>query len=74
MQACFSGKLVDAASKFALEVGCFVLGYGLFSSQMVKHGRYFDESFSCLSFIGEFAKIAHGITGSLGIVAVAKTT
>ena len=60
--------------KLALEVGCLVLRDSFLGCETVKHSTYFAEFCLSLSLVGHFAKIAHCIAGSLGIVAVAEAT
>ena len=74
-QAIFlSGKLSDVVSELALEVGCFILRDALLGSEAVKHSGDLDKCGLCFSLVSHLAKIAHGVAGSLCVVAVAEST
>ena len=68
-----SGNLGDVLGKFALEVGCFVLGDTVFRSETVEHGANFAVACFCGCFVGHLAEIANCVAGCLGIVAVVQT-
>ena len=66
-------ELVDVARELALEVGCLVLRDSVLGSQLVEHLGEANESGLRLGLVGHGAQTAHGVTGSLCVVAVAQT-